>query len=101
MKKITYKDFRHICNYKEAHPIQAMLTYTIPEYTESYCKVYGKMPLWLYILAFIPVHVVYAIMLLWNGGLKEFEICPRLVIAYYFTNGEKSYDRAKEIYERA
>jgi hypothetical protein len=42
-------------------------------------KIKCVMKIWFYILIFIPVNIIDFIYLLWDGGIKHFEIMPRNV----------------------
>ena len=98
--KITYKQFREIMDYKKSHPIQALLSYRLLV-ADGHATISPYIPVWLYLLAFIPLHLFVAITLMWDGGLKEFEFVRRRVSTWHFYKGDVPYEKAKKIYERA
>lgn len=97
--KITYKQFREIMNYKKSHPIQALLSYQLIV-DVGVARITPYIPLWLYIVSFIPVHLFQAVLLLWDGGLKEFELQPRNLPSWIFQMGSMPYETAKDIWKR-
>ncbi len=98
--KITYKQFREIMNYKKVHPLQALMGYRLE--VKGNCAVVSPyIPLWLYILGFIPGHLVLALCLMWDGGLREFYLIPRNLAVWTFQYDERACEIAKKIYERA
>ena len=50
-----------------------------------------------YILMFIPIHLTQLILCIWNGGLKTFEINPRLVMQDYLAWGSMRWRIANKI----
>lgn len=78
MEKINYKQFATLLNYSKKHPFERIAcNYYIAE--NSACvRVIKKIKLPVYILLFVPAHILQAITLIWDGGLKEFSIEPRI-----------------------
>ena len=96
--KITYNDYRYIMNFKKKPIfIQKLLKYDLLV-MDGYAKVKVSMPMWLYLLAFIPVHVFIALACVWDGGLKSFEVESREIANWTFQHDSLAYERAKEIY---
>lgn len=58
-----------------------------------------KMSLIPYILLFIPIHLLVVVMCLWDGGLREFEICPRQLGEDFLDYG-RPREIAKEIWDK-
>ena len=58
-----------------------------------------KMGLIPYILLFIPIHLLVAVVCLWDGGLREFEICPRQLGQDLLDYG-RPREVAKEIWDK-
>ena len=50
-----------------------------------------------YILLFIPVHLMGLAFCMWDGGLKTFEINPRLVMEDYLAWGSLGWKAANNI----
>lgn len=97
--KITYKQFREIMNYKKFHPIQFLLKYQLI-IDAGTARITPIIPMWLYLLSFIPVHLMQVVLLLWDGGLKEFEFARRKMPSWIFHSFSKPYETAKEIWEK-
>ena len=96
--KITYNNYRYIMNMKKKPIfIQKLLRYDLLV-MDGYAKIKVSMPMWLYLLAFIPVHAFIALACVWDGGLKSFEVESREIANWTFHNGDAPYERAKEIY---
>ena len=53
----------------------------------------------LYALLFIPVHLIQALMLIWDGGLKEFTIAKRFLGYDILSRGSEAFSRAEQIWE--
>lgn len=63
----------------------------------GYCLT-EEVKLWVYILAFIPIHLVQLIICIWDGGLKTFEISGRIVVQDdYLAWGSISWKAANKI----
>ena len=99
--KISYHEYKEILGLKKEHFIQKLMNYELVFAGHGACTVKTYIPLWLYILAFIPMHLVVALICVWDGGLKEFEIQPRYLTRWSFFAGDAPYERAKKIYEKA
>lgn len=102
-KRITLKDWTHIGIYNPAAKwLRPIASYTLEEIDGGFrreCKV----PMWLYLIIFIPLHLLQALWCMWDGGLREFTIEGRH-IGYdnIREHGENSgaYLKAKEIWEK-
>lgn len=110
-KKISLNDWTYIGKYNPAAKwIRPFCSYSLtetgayspdgnPDYRRD-CKISWPM----YLLLFVPVHLLQLLVCLWDGGLKEFEIAGRHLGHDYITaHGDNSgrYQMAKEIWERA
>ena len=96
---ISYNDYRYIMNLKKKPIfIQKLLKYELLV-VDGYARVKVSTPMCLYLLAFIPVHLVIALLCVWDGGLKSFEFESREVANWTFQNDSLAYERAKEIYK--
>lgn len=98
--KISYAQYREILALKREHFIQKFLSYDL-FVGDGACTIRARIPMLTYILIFIPMHLFAAVLLMWDGGLKEFEIQPRTINHWVFQNDTKPYERAKEIYKGA
>lgn len=61
----------------------------------------SEVKLWLYVLLFIPLHLLSALYLLWDGGLKEFEIESRYFGSDILGHGSTCWERANKIWKEA
>lgn len=110
-KKISLNDWTYIGKYNPAAKwIRPFCSYSLteagaysadgnPDYRRD-CKISWPM----YLLLFLPVHLLQLLVCLWDGGLKEFEIAGRHLGHDYITaHGDNSgrYQMAKEVWERA
>lgn len=110
-KKISLNDWTYIRDYIPAAKwIQHFCSYSLteigaysPEGNPDYrrdCKIGWPV----YLLLFVPVHLLQLLVCLWDGGLKEFRIEGRHLghdyITKYGDNCER-YQMAKEIWEKA
>lgn len=103
-KKISMNDWTYIGKYNPAAKwLRPLCSYSLTEIKDGFrrdCKIGWPM----YLLLFLPVHLIQLGVCLWDGGLKEFEIAPRCIGHDYITeHGENcgAYIKAKEIWERA
>lgn len=102
-KRITLKDWTYIGKYnpvKEwARPIAS---YTLEEIDGGFRRE-CKIPMWWYLIMFIPYHLLELASCVWDGGLVEFRIASRRIgFDDILENGEnrKAYPKAKEIWEK-
>lgn len=97
--KISYKDFAYLMNYKLRHPF---VKYCCNCYvTEKNANVFlsARVKLPIYILLFIPVHVAEFFLVIFDGGLKNYELWTPAYISFYsFTIYEGKYQKWKKQY---
>lgn len=58
----------------------------------------------LYLVLFIPAHLIQALYCMWRGGLIEFEFADRHLGSDYYTEHNENYtyySKVKELWERA
>ena len=106
MKRVSYDDIRYIAQYKQRHFFgKYFCNWYIDMINANSGWFACKIKLWVYILIFIPMHLIFLISLLWDGGIKNFEIMPR-TIQHYYTTGltnegdETQFGRLKLIYRQ-
>lgn len=94
MEKISYKDFAMLAGYTKPHYFMRL---TCNFYMQDGIMVHlwAKMKLVWYILLFIPCHIAELFYVLWDGGLREFEIESRWVTTYYVDKNSKRYTNWK------
>lgn len=101
-KKITYKQWQEIgiCNHA-AKWLRPFCSYFLIKKGESFRRE-QYIPLWLYIILFIPVHLLQALCCMWDGGLREFEFASRYLGGDDLNwVDDPAWERAKEIWEKA
>lgn len=76
-KRISYADWTAIRpdNYA-VEWFRPMCKYTLVKEGDRF-KREQRIPLWFYLLIFIPAHLVQALWCMWDGGLREFEFADR------------------------
>lgn len=101
-KKITYKQWQDIGPYNHAAKwLRPFCSYSLVKEGERF-KREQRIPLWFYIIIFIPAHLLQALCCMWDGGLKEFEFAERYLGGDYLGwEGDPTWERAKEIWEKA
>ena len=99
-KKITYDEWTYIGKYNYAAKwLRRMCSYTLIREPDGRFKREQMVGWPLYLILFIPVHLLQAILCIWDGGLKEFEINERYLGGDWMTPGCEPFDHAKEIWE--
>lgn len=97
--KISYKDFAYLMNYKKHHPFikYCCNCYVIERDANVFMS--AKVKLWIYILLFIPVHLLIFFYSLWDGGIKSCEVWERTVTnMHWYTIYDEKYKTWKEQY---
>ena len=103
-KRITRKEWEYIGKYNPAAKwLRPICSYSLVEEEDGFrrdCKISWPV----YLILFIPVHLLQALLCMWDGGLKEFEIAGRHLGHDYFREtwgcNEAAYPKAKEIWEK-
>lgn len=96
---ISYNDYRYIMGLKKKPTfIQKLLKYELLV-TDGYAEIKVSMPIWLYLLVFIPVHIIVALSCVWDGGLKSFEFVSIDITTWTFQSDSLAYEKAKEVYK--
>lgn len=104
-KNITLKDWTYIGQYNPARKwLRPLCSYSLEQLEDGGFRRIIKIGLIPYLLMFIPLHLLQALCCMWDGGLKEFEIEPRLLgyDDFHETWGGNrgAFPRAKEIWEK-
>jgi hypothetical protein len=98
-KKINLKQWTYIGKYNHAakwcRPLCSY--YLIKEDDKTFRRV-QKISIFNYILIFIPIHLLQAIVCLWDGGLKEFIIFSRDLGEDVLKRGSESFNRAETVW---
>ena len=101
-KRISLKEWTYIGKNNSASKwIRPFCVYTLEE-DDTVFRREVRVGLTLYLLLFIPLHLLKAFYLMWDGGLREFKIEGRLVDrqSLYSCWDGKAYARAQEIWEK-
>ena len=103
-KKISMKDWEYIGKYNPAAKwLRPLCSYTLTETIIGFrrdCKIGWPM----YLILFLPAHLIQLFYCLWDGGLKEFSIQGRHIGHDNITRSGDNcarYPQAKEIWEKA
>ena len=98
-KRISLKEWTYIgrCNYV-AKWCRKLCSYYLIKEDEKTIKRTQKINIINYILIFVPVHLLQALVLLWDGGIKEFIIFSRALGEDVLVSGTDSFDRAEAIW---
>jgi hypothetical protein len=107
MKKISYNDAAYICRYKEKHFFERYFcNHYIWMNNPNEGIIKKDMKIWFYILTFIPICILQFVCLLWDGGIKHFEIPSINIMAYNVTGLTSDNDdttmfgRFKQVYNK-
>ena len=102
-KRITQAEWEYIGKYNPAAKwIRPFCSYFLVK-TENGFRRECKINLLIYLITFIPVHLLQALWCMWDGGLKEFEFVGRLLGHDNIKeHGENmgAFSKAKEIWEK-
>jgi hypothetical protein len=100
-KKIKLKEWTYIGRYNHAAKwYRPLCSYYLVKEDNKTFKREQNINIFTYILIFIPVHLLQAIVLLWDGGLKEFIIFNRVLGYDILTKGNPSFDRAEQVWNK-
>lgn len=103
-KRISRKEWEYIGKYNPAAKwLRPLCSYTLVKESDNEFIRVCRISWPVYLLIFIPVHLVQFFYCMWDGGLKEFEIEGRHLgydnIKEHGAN-EGAYPKAKEIWEK-
>ena len=98
-KKISLKDWTYIGRFNHAAKwCRKLCSYYLIKEDDKTFKRVQKINIFNYILIFIPIHLLQALVCMWDGGLKEFIIFSRDLGEDILTNGSDSFSRAEAIW---
>ena len=97
--KISYKEWTEIGRYNYAKKwLRPLCSYTLTKESDGRFKREQRISVLVYLLIFIPVHILQALWCLWDGGLREFEINERYLGGDWITEDSEPYNRAEKIW---
>ncbi len=98
-KRISLKEWTYIGKFNHAAKwCRRLCSYTLTKRDEKTFIREQKMDLLAYLLIFIPIHVLQALVCMWDGGLREFIIFKRGLGKDFLTKGTASFERAEQIW---
>ena len=105
-KQITYEDAAFILKYEKHHWfLHWFCDWFAQMYNNNEGAISCYLKWWAYILLFLPYCITQFFYLLWDGGIKDFEILPRLANFYHMTGStlegdETQFGRLKIVYNK-
>jgi hypothetical protein len=97
--KISYKEWTDIGIYNPAAKwLRPLCSYSLIKEPDGRFKREQRVGWLIYLILFIPVHLLQALLCLWDGGLKEFEISERYLSGDWMTPGSVSHETAERIW---
>lgn len=98
-KKINLKKWTYIGRYNHAAKwCRPLCSYYLIKEDDRTFKRVQKVNILIYILIFIPLHLLQALVCMWDGGLKEFIILNPFLGEDILTFGTESFSRAQSIW---
>jgi hypothetical protein len=102
-KRISLNDWTYIGKYNPAAKwLRPLCSYTLTKINNGFRRE-CKMGWVIYLLMFLPVHLLQMFYCMWDGGLREFEFQGRYIGSDDITeHGDNCsrYPMAKEVWER-
>ena len=99
-KRISRKDWTEIGRYNYAAKwLRPFCSYTLIKEDDGRFKREQRVNLLVYIIIFIPFHLIQALYCLWDGGLKEFEICDRYLGGDWFVQDSPCWHYSKKVWD--
>ena len=99
--KITLKEWTEIGKYNMYRKwLQPLCNYTLIERDNGDYERRQQIKWWFYLLIFIPIHILQALVCLCDGGLREFMIFRRALGRDFLHKGTASFERAAQIWNK-
>lgn len=96
--RISYKEWMDIGIYNHAAKwLRPLCYYSLTKEHDKFRRE-QKIGWPLYIVLFIPVHILQALWCIWDGGLIEFEINKRYLGGDWIMPGSTAYKQAEKIW---
>lgn len=97
--KISYNDATYILNYKKNHFFKKhFCNWKLDKRSDTAYSIKCFMKWWIYVLIFIPAHLIDLFVALYDGGLKEFEIESRESSINIYSYTYFTFNRANEVW---
>lgn len=98
-KKITRKEWAYIGKYNYAAKwCRPLCSHYLAKKDDNTFKRLQYINIFAYILIFIPVHILQAVVCMWDGGLKEFIIFERKLGYDVLSSGSEAFNRASDVW---
>ena len=103
--RISQKEWEYIDEYNPAAKwVRPLCSYSLVKVEDNCFRRECKISWPVYLILFIPCHLLQALWCMWDGGLKEFEIGKRNLSqdVYHENYGwcKLDYSKAKEVWEK-
>lgn len=97
MKKISYKDFAYLMNYKKHHPFIKYCCNCYLKERDSSVLLTSRVKLPIYILLFIPAQIIELFYAAWDCGIRNYDMWGRTITSFTrFTIYDNIYKEWKE-----
>lgn len=101
-RRISKEQFESIGKYHPAAKwLRPFCTYSLSETGGGNYERHCRVSIPAYTVLFIPVHLLEVLVLIWDGGLIQFEIQSRYLGSDHLGYGSKAWEVANEIWEKA
>ena len=98
-KKISLKEWTYIGKYNYAAKwCRPLCSYYLIKEDDKTFKRVQNINIFSYIIIFIPIHILQALVCLYDGGLKEFIIFERKLGYDVLAKGSEAFSRAESIW---
>ena len=98
-KKLSLKEWTYIGRYNHAAKwCRRLCSYSLIKEDDNTFKRIQNINILSYIIIFIPIHLLQAIICLWDGGLKEFIIFERKLGYDILSRGSEAFSRAEAVW---
>lgn len=102
-KRISWKEWEYIGKYNPAAKwVRPLCSYSLIKVDEDHFRRECRIGWIMYLILFLPVHLIQLFYSLWDGGLKEFEFQRRFIYADNITrygDSYRSYPYAEEVWK--
>lgn len=97
-KRIKLREWTYIGKYNYAAKwCRPFCTYTLALKDAQTIVREQKVNLLAYFIMFIPLHILQVFVLMWDGGLKEFEVFKRRLGSDILSKDSTAYEKAREV----
>ena len=99
-KRISLKQWTYIGKYNHAAKwCRPLCSYYLVKVDNKTFKRIQNINILAYLIIFIPVHLLQALVCLWDGGLKEFIVFGHALGNDILVRGDAAFARAQEIWD--